>query len=442
MAAFLKRYEIAVFIGLLALSLGLHLWNIARPAEPVFDEAYFTTYAANQALGKVYFDVHPPLGKWLYSLPLLFYPSSTVSRADYITLSHDAATDSLQTNYNPAPYGNFPYLPLRLISVFFGLILAAGFYLLLRTLAGPPAAIGGTFLLVLENALLFDTRFVLMDGMYLAFGIWSLYFLFKERSRPVIAGLLFGLALGVKLTAVVFAGAAAVAWAMGWLRGLKGRDIGRFVIAASVVLLAVEFGLGPILWHPHQTIDFALNTFGWPVLRQIAGNTAALAWFPAALKATLINGMLMVTGYLSGGSQPLMSPWFTWPFMWKPMDVGHHMFIIGNPFVWLSSTAAVIGALWILIRDGWKRRLEDGHGPLLLLLGGYIFCLLPFFTLIHRSTFLYHYFPALLFALGLAGFFIGKLIEKDDFAARLALAAILILTIAGFIIAAPYTYGL
>lgn len=287
-----------------------------------------------------------------------------------------------------------------------------------------------------------DTRLVLMDGMYLAFGLWSLYFFLKEKPRPLLAGALFGLALGVKLTAVVFGGAILAAWAIGWRPEIKWRTIVQYALAAIVVLLLVEFGLSPILWHPRGTIDFALGTFGWPVLQEIAGHVKDLSWFPAAFKATVVNGMLMVTGYLSGGGQPLMSPWYAWPFMWKPMEFTEQTTLIGNPLVWLSSTAAVIGALWLLIKKGVKRTFGEGNGPLLLLTLGYIACLVPFFTIVHRSTFLYHYFPALLFALGLAGFFVGKLIEKDDWPARLVLAAIVILTVIGFLVVAPYTYGL
>lgn len=442
MAAFLKRYEAFAFAALLVLSLGLHLWGIARPAAPVFDEAYFTTYAADQALGKVYFDVHPPLGKWLFSLPLLFYPTSTLSGADYVTFGHNVATDNLQTNYNPAPFGDFPYVPLRLVSVLFGLLLAAGFYFLLRSLAGPAAAIGGTFLFVLENALLFDTRFVLMDGMYLAFGVWSLYFLLKDKPRIAMAGLLFGLALAVKLTAVVFLGAALAALAMGWRdKKINGRNIFKFLAMAVAALLLCEFAFGTILWHPHQTISNMLATFGWPMLHRIAGNVSALGWFPAAVRAAAMSGLLMVTGYLSGGGQPLMSPWYTWPFMWKPIHLEYGLAIVGNPFVWLASTAAFIGALWLVIKKGVHRVLQETDKPFLLMAAAYIACLVPFFTIIHRSTFIYQYFPALIFAIALAGMFVGKLMERDDLLARLSLIAIAILTVIGFLIVAPHTYG-
>ncbi len=443
MTEFLKRYEAIAFAVLILLSLGLHLYRVSLPADPLFDEAYFTTYAADNATGKIFFDVHPPLGKWLYALPLLFYQPSVLSGANYVTFGHNPTTDNLQTNYNPAPFGNFPYIPLRLISVFFGLLLIAGFYLLVRTLAGPVAAIAGTFLLVFENTLLLDTRLVLMDGMFLAFGLWSLYFFLKEKPRPLLASILFGLALSVKLTAIVFAGPIIAAWMMGWrLKPKAGRDIFKFAIIACVALLICEFGLSQILWNPQGVLNYANNTFGWPALKEVVGNVQDLAWLPAVSKATVVNGILMAAGYLSGPPHPLESPWYAWPFMWKPMQFANGITLTGNPFVWLASTAAVIGALLLLIKKGLRKIFGGGDKPILLLLAGYVFCMLPFFTVVHRSTFLYHYFPALLFAIALAGVFAGKLIEKDDFASHLALGAIAILTVIGFLIVAPYTYGL
>ncbi len=445
MADFLKRYETVAFIFLVLLSAFLHLYRIVLPAEPVFDEAYFTTYAADNATGKIFFDVHPPLGKWIYALPLLFYPRVDLAGADYVTFNHNVATDNLQTNYNPVPYGQFPYVPLRVVSVLFGLLMIAGFYLLVRALAGPIAAIAGTFLLIFENALLLDTRLVLMDGMYIAFGLWSLYFFLKERPRPTVAGLLFGLALSVKLTAIVFIGPIVAALLIGWSR-IPKEDVKsvfwKFAVAALIVLVFAELGLSGIVARPNAYLSYDVGLFGWPILQKITGAYQNVPRTIAAVKAVIVNGLLMVTGYTSGASHPLMSPWYAWPFMWKPMEFTKRIVLVGNPFVWLASTTAVIGALWLTIKSGVKRFFDEKMKPALLLMVGYIFCLMPFFTIVHRATFLYHYFPALLFAIALAGIFVGKLIEKNDFAARLALIAIAVLTVTGFLIVAPYTYGI
>ncbi len=444
MANFLRRYEKIVFICLIALSAGLHLYRIALPAAPVFDEAYFTTFAADNATGKIFFDVHPPLGKWIYALPLLFYQPSVLSGAKYVTFGHNQITGNLQTNYHPAPFGNFPYVPLRLISVFFGLLLIAGFYLLVRTLFDPIVAIAGTFLLVFENALLLETRIVLMDGMFLALGLWALYFFLKERPRPLLAGLLFGLALSIKLNVIVFAGPALAAVAMGWkpLKTVK-RPFLKFITLSFAILIVCQLGLSAVIIHPHQSLDYDINFFGWPILRQIAGSIVGASWPSAAIKSFVINSFLMLSGYTSGtGGGPIESPWYTWPFMWKPILFFNNIALVGNPFVWISATAAVITAAFLSIKDAVKRKANSKNHSFVLLFLGYASCLLPFFTIVHRPTFIYHYLPALLFAIALTGVFVGRLIEKDDFASRLALTAIAIMTVVGFIIVVPYTYGI
>lgn len=445
MPALLKRYEGALFALLLLTSFGLHVYRLAVPARPVFDEAYFTTFAADNVLGRVFFDVHPPLGKWIYALPLLFYPQIDLSGAHYVTFGHNATTDNIQTNYNPAPFGNFPYVPLRGVSVLFGLLLVAGFYLLVRTLAGPVAALLGTFCLIFENALLLDTRLVLMDGMYLAFGVWALYFFLKERSRPVIAGVLFGLALSVKLTAVVFAGIAFIALALQWNArpGSKRERRGwKFLAAAFLTLALCEFGLSAVVIRPNVSMNYDIGLFGWTALQHIAAG-ASSSWIAAAAKSTVVNGLLMLSGYTSGLPHPLESPWYAWPFMWKPMQLTNAITLVGNPFVWLASTAAVIGALFLLIKKAKDRIFNASLRPVLLLFTGYFFCLLPFFTIVHRSTFLYHYFPALLFALALLGLFAARALEalKGRYQA-IFLGSLAVLTIVGFLVAAPYTYGL
>jgi dolichyl-phosphate-mannose-protein mannosyltransferase len=123
---------------------------------------------------------------------------------------------------------------------------------------------------------------------------------------------------------------------------------------------------------------------------------------------------------------------------------GSNIALIGNSFVWYLGTLAVIAAIIKFVRAGIKRiGVGEEVRPALLLLGGYILSLVPFFTVIRRATFLYHYFPALAFAIALAAFLIIKFIGNKSTKIKIAvLAPIIVLTIIGFIISAPYTYGL
>ena len=161
-------------------------------------------------------------------------------------------------------------------------------------------------------------------------------------------------------------------------------------------------------------------------------------------------------GYTIGGNNLMMSPWYFWPVLLGTIHYGNSgmgINLIGNIFVWYLSTLAVLAAIVKFTKDGIKKiGLSEEYRPVLVLLGGYIIALVPFFTIIRRATFLYHYFPALVFAISLAAFMVIKFIEwldkinpphKSMWGIKIAvMSAIIILTIFGFIVSAPYTYGL
>ncbi len=73
--------------------------------------------------------------------------------------------------------------------------------------------------------------------------------------------------------------------------------------------------------------------------------------------------------------------------------------------------------------------------------------MLPFITVVHRSTFLYHYLPALLFAFGLLAWFLGHWLKVNDWSdlslrKGFYLGAIVVIVVIGFLAVAPMTYGL
>lgn len=433
-----KRYVVIAFIFLIGISALLHLRNLSSPSQPVFDEAYFSTFAAKNALHEPYLDIHPPLGKLLLSLPLLFYDAESIGDADFVKIHRSATSSQLVTDYEPADYKNFPYVDLRLVSVFFGLVFLSAFFLFVRETAGDNVALLTIFFAVFENALLLQTRLILMDGIYLGLGFLGLYFFFRKKTAPLIGGLLWGLALSVKLSALVIMGPLLILWAITNDAEKKnvGKNIFKFVFTGAITLILAWFLLNALLFPLVGNVTLFNNLFS---------TGAGLSfWTPIQIFAKEVG--VSVMGYMGGGTNPMMSPWYFWPFM---MGVIHYLpvrniVLIGNSFVWYLSTLAVIAAMIKFVRAGIKRiGVNERMKPALLLLGGYILSLVPFFTIIRRATFLYHYFPALAFAIALAAFLIIKFIENKSTAIKIAvLTPVIILTIVGFIISAPYTYGL
>ena len=434
---FQKQLIKIVFFSLIIISILIHIWKISLPAVPVFDEAYFSTFAAQNALGEPYFDIHPPLGKLMFALPLFSEDRESLKDADFVKIFRSPTSSQIITDYRPGNYKNFPYLDLRLISVLSSLLFLSALFFFVRELAGDNIALLAMFFATLENALLLHTRLILMDGMYLALGLFGLYFFVRKYPKPILGGLLFGAALAIKLTAIALIGPALVLWMLSGDKKTAGKNFLKFCL--------ISFGTLLVLW-------FSINTLLFPSgerlasFNEIMGTSLAPAfWTPIIM--FLKDILVSFVGYTFGGNNPMMSPWYFWPILLGTIhydNSGMNIRLVGNIFVWYLSTLAVLAAIAKFMRDGIKKiGLSEEYKPALILLGGYIFALVPFFTIIRRATFLYHYFPALTFAIGLTAFLIIKFLENKPRKIKIAvISAIIILTIVGFLISAPYTYGL
>ncbi|MGC9610746.1 MAG: phospholipid carrier-dependent glycosyltransferase [Minisyncoccia bacterium] len=436
--SFLKKNRVfLICAALTAASFFLHVWNIGTPARPVFDEAHFSTYAAKDVLREPYFDIHPPLGKFVFSLPLFSYDKDILSEVNFVKIFRNEKTGFLDTSYAPADFKNFPYVDLRIMSVLFGIALLLGVFLFTREVAGEYAALLALFLLIFENALLLHTRLILLDGMYLALGFWALYFFFRKNPLYFWGGIFLGLALSVKITAIIFLGPVLIAWFLSDEKWDKKKDALKFLFVGIVTLLIIWFFANILIFPIGERAAFFENLLNIKI--------GSSFWTPVVL--FLREVVASVFGYTSGaGPNPMMSPWYLWPLMLKPMfynESGLSLALVGNAFVWYIGTFSVIAGISILVKNAFKKIDASFLKPALIFLGGYVFSLIPFFTVIRRATFLYHYFPALIFSVCLASFLITEYLKDKPGKIKIAaLSAIVILTIIGFTISAPFTYGL
>ena len=60
-------------LGVLFFSFICRFWGLSRFNELVFDEVYFATYGYNYLKGMEFFDVHPPLGKYIIAIGLWIF---------------------------------------------------------------------------------------------------------------------------------------------------------------------------------------------------------------------------------------------------------------------------------------------------------------------------------------------------------------------------------
>ncbi|XP_077862680.1 protein O-mannosyl-transferase 1-like [Saccoglossus kowalevskii] len=163
------KVEINLVIVLLTfLALVTRLWNLGTPREIVFDEVHFGQFTALYLKRTFFFDVHPPLGKLLFT-----------------AVGYFAGFDE---NFVFAKIGaeypvNVPVWHLRALSALFGTFLCPVVYQIIAELGFSHwSAMLAGFLVLFDNAILVQSRFILLDSMLLFFSMMSILSLLKFRN--------------------------------------------------------------------------------------------------------------------------------------------------------------------------------------------------------------------------------------------------------------------
>ncbi|EGI66055.1 PREDICTED: protein O-mannosyltransferase 1 isoform X1 [Acromyrmex echinatior] len=185
------RIRISLEIDLIAVILLIsgictRLYYLEEPRSIVFDELHYGKYVGLYMKRTFFFDSHPPLGKQL------------ISAAAYLAgFDGQFKFDRIGSPYNDA----IPLYALRLVPAICGsLLIPTGYYLVLELgLKQWAAAIGGT-LLLLDNALLTQSRFILMESILMYFSLLGLLCIVKFRKvmdQPTSASWWIWLILGI-----------------------------------------------------------------------------------------------------------------------------------------------------------------------------------------------------------------------------------------------------
>ena len=188
----------------------------------------------------------------------------------------------------------------RLFSIFFWMLGGAGIFLLAKTLSGPDGGlVGAAYFLVLPYAVLASRAFQ-PDPLLTAAIIWALWAALRWQMRPswgraALAGVLCGLAIFIKSTAVFFVGGGLVGLVLaGWGLRRALRDGQVWLAAVLTVLPYALFHIYGVYISGELQSQFSLRFFPqmWvdPVfyLRwngQIA-STVGFEWFLLALLGT------------------------------------------------------------------------------------------------------------------------------------------------------------
>jgi dolichyl-phosphate-mannose-protein mannosyltransferase len=429
---------------LTATALFTRLWQLQLPPAVVFDEVYFRQFAADYLDGHYFFDIHPPFVKLLFAgvATLLHLSPEQVGGGD--------------------PAG----VVLRVIPAIAGALLVPLIYIIIRQLGlGRRIAAFGALLVLFDNALMVESRFVLMDSLLLltGFGALSCYLALRRQKGNrrwlfvVVMAVLIGLLVSTKWTGLAVAGLIATAWlAEGILRRMNWqRMVGEAIVVLGVVTsiyigsFAAHFAL---LTHSGEGDAFMSEKFQ----ATLVGNqgykpSATMSFWDKFIE--LNSEMYTAQSTLNGVQHPYASRWYSWPldarpvYFWQsePQKGGTqgNIYLLGNPVVWWGSSIAVLIALltW-LGRPQWL-----GHRRQLVafLLAGYGLNFVPF-AFIDRPMFLYHYLFALIFAILITCVLVGRFFDwqRQHYGRRAVQQTywtIVVVIVLSFLYFLPLSYG-
>ena len=405
------------FALLFVLSFVLHFAFLGNTNKIIFDEFHFANYAEYYLTSDYYFDIHPPLGKLML--------------AGFLKLAGENSDTA-----NP-PIFKLRFLP-ALFGTFFVLIISWLAFLITRS--KNTALIAG-FLTLFDNALLVQSRLALLDIFLLSFSALSLCFFFtflkqkgpgkKQYAFLLLAGVFLGLAISIKWTGLATAGIIFTVLASKFF-GNREKIKKTSISFAIILFFALTAYTLPFAAHFNILTNFDRQNF--PMEQFSYGKEELQNSRNFFQKFETLNAQMLTANLGSADQNPDSSSWFKWPFNQKPLRYDVNTYFRGNTALWLLVAAFVVITL---IKLALKKEFLGDKNIYLVLLLGYFANLLPF-ALIERTTFMYHYLPALTFGIILAAYWINLFREK----AKSVFAIVFVIIIINFLVFLPHSLGL
>ncbi len=336
-----------------------------------FDEIYFPRTALEMIQGIWPYEItHPPLGKAILSLGIRIFGMT--------------------------PFG------WRFMGTLFGVFMLPVLYVFLKKMFGHTAvAACGTTLFAFDFMHYTQTRLATIDTyvvffvllMYLFMYLWTTEPPERERRRMVwlgLCGLAFGVGGACKWPCLYAGAGLAVIWLAWWIQRLvkeKKAALDDFILNIGCCLLF--FIAVPCLVYYVSYYSYGIS--------QGLGGIGML--FSRDYLQIVLDNQTYMWNYHSGleATHPYSSLWYQWVFDVRPilyylsyLDDGtiSSFAAFSNPLVCWGGLAAMVGMVWIAIRD------RDNRAMFIVI--GYLANLLPW-VLVTRLTFAYHYFPCTVF---------------------------------------------
>lgn len=395
---------------LLFAAIATRVWQVRAQYGVVFDEYYFRKFAGDYLVGQFFFDIHPPFVKLLFAgVAWLFGVSNGVLNAPNF--------EATIVRFVPALAGAF------LVVVVYGILLRLG--------VGRKVATFGALLVLCDNALLVESRFMLMDSILLLSGFTALFCYLGARRTVgrrhwvwlVLTAVASGIAISTKWTGLATVGLITLLWLFDNREILirQWRRVRTEMLVVGSVILAIYGGC--------FALHFALLTRGGGgddayMTSQFQSTLKENVHYDPHAQMSFIQKFLelnirMYTAQdsLRGVRDASMSAWYTWPVQAHPIAYWHapasdgvhqvRIYLLGNPLVWWGTTALLLTTLVLIALRRSPFTLRDRRILLFLLMGYYV-NYVPF-IFIQRGMYLYHYLFALLFAIMIASITLGRL---------------------------------
>jgi dolichyl-phosphate-mannose--protein O-mannosyl transferase len=435
----------------LLVALFTRFYKLAQPPGVVFDESHFGRFTNQYTARSYFFDIHPPLGKlvfWLMGL-LVGYnhaPGQNPAERPYLSLETDCRYEHISEAYHP----ECKYVWLRCVSAAHSSATILLMYLIGRRWSGN--VWGG---LLCAGLLLFDMlnhiegRLILMDVQLIFWCTASLYAAIRwwdrldedsaaedaekasgkpsapgarllgwERVRwAVLVGLCCGNAFSVKMTGLATPALVGIESALGiWFlrRPAPWRDL-FLVLFTGVAIYVAYFAQHFYLLTRHGDGDDEFMSLQFQsTIKENKHYDPAAVWEGFWYTLVTLNIRMVVHNANILEPHPWQSKWWEWLFNLRgvsyygkdlPFTYTAHMYLIGNHAIHWSVLIA-LGILAVMLLLFQRYRSFSGFSALencrpffaqtTFCLAVYLLNLAPYVG-VARSTFAYHYMPALVY---------------------------------------------
>ena len=421
------KNDIPIFLSILLLALCGRVFFLSYIPQVVFDEVHFGKFiSAYCCTHERFFDIHPPIGKLIIAAG-----------------AHLAGYDGLfPFEYIGQPFTNVPIAGIRMVPALFGTLLAGVIYILLRLMNVSKvfSALGGVAI-ALDNALIVESRFILMDNILLVATFGTLAFAIatiKVRSNVaswmfvILTGILAGASMGIKFTGMIAGGLVLILWAV------HAYHAGVRHYAAWVVKMLVMGVCAAIIYLGAWWMHFAILTLPG------SGDVWGIPTGNFVQDLVSIHQEMISANYNLTAGHPYGSKWWTWPLMirpvfyWQGTTGNRFIYLLGNPAVWWGTFVFFCMAIFAMCSSGIRTKRISLHntGYVWLMVLGYLWAYVPLMR-VPRVLFLYHYLTPLIFSILIALWWLDRTVQRKKLFAIISCVVIAV----GFIFISPLTYG-